>query len=141
MSISKPPQDAASLSILVSLATDGNSSGNLIATSEVGVVADGINNQPGKQASAPPSSIRAGGIPALFMQLSEGGSNECITRTNEFPNSRRRVRRGELCRSNVLVPSDTTKRDPNLPISPAGQQVENGQGQRGNIEIEREKQN
>lgn len=55
------PQDAASLSILASLAADGNSNGNLIATSEVGVMADGINNQPWKQASAP-SSIRAGGI-------------------------------------------------------------------------------
>lgn len=42
------PQDAASLSVLFSLAADGNDKGNLIGNSGVGMMADVINNQPGK---------------------------------------------------------------------------------------------
>lgn len=129
------PQDAASPSIIFSLAADGNNHGNLMATSEVGVMTDGINNQPGQQASAPPPT-RAAEISASLMQLSEDGSNECTTHTNQFPNSRRQVRRGEWCRSNLSLPPDITEKDPNLPTAPTGQEVENGHGQRGIVEEE-----
>lgn len=124
------PMDAASLSIF-SPAADGFNNGNLIGSSELGVTADGINSQPGKQALAP-SSV-SGGISASLMQTSEGESHECITHTNQFANNRRRVRRGELCRSNLWLTPDISKKDSNLPTAPADRQ-ENSDRQRGNIE-------
>lgn len=127
------PQDAALLSNFFSLAADGFNNRNLIGTSEVGVMADGIEHQLEKQALSP-SSITAGEISASPMQLSEGEINQCTARKNQFPNSRRRVKRGELCRSNLWFTPDITKKDPNLPTAPTGQQVENGNGQRGDFE-------
>lgn len=127
------PQDAASGSNFLSLAADGFDNGNLIGTSEVGVMTDSIEHQLEKQALSP-SSIRAGETSASLMQLTEGEINQCTARTNQFPNSRRRVKRGELCPSNLEFTPDNTKKDPNLPTAPTRQQVENDNGQRGNIE-------
>lgn len=130
------PQEAASVSKFLSLAVDGLNNGNLIGTSEVGVMTDSIEHQLEKleKQALSPSSIRAGETPASLMQLSEGEINQCTARTNQFPNSRRRVKRGELCPSNLWFTPDITKTDPNLPTAPTRQQVENGNGQRGNIE-------
>lgn len=111
------PQDAASLS----LAADGLNNGNLISTSEIGVLTDSIEYQHEKQALS-----RAGETLASLMQLSEGEINQCTARTKQIPNSRRRVKRGELCPSNLgFTPPDNTK---------TRQQVENGNGQqRGSV--------
>lgn len=124
------PQDAASVSNFLSVAADGLNNGNLIGASEVGVMTDSIEHQLEKQALNP-SSIRAGETSASLMQLSEGEINQC---TAQFPNSRRRVKREELCPSNLGFTPDNTKKDPNLPTAPTRQQVGNDNGQRSNIE-------
>lgn len=76
------PQDAASLSNFFSLAADGFNSGNLIGNSEVGLMADGLEHQLGKQALSP-SSTRAGEISASLKQLSEGEINKYMYRPYE----------------------------------------------------------
>lgn len=131
--ISDDPQDAASVSNFFSLAADGQNNGNLIDTSEVRMMKDSTEHQLERQALSP-SSIRAGEISASLMQLSEGEINYCNAHMNQFPNSRRQVKRGELCRSNLWFTPDITKKDPYLPTAPTGQQVESSNGQRGNIE-------
>lgn len=127
------PQDAAPVSRFLSLAADGLSSGNLISTSEVGVMTDSIEHQLEKQALSP-SSIRAGETSASPMQLSEGEINHCTARTNQFPYRRRRVKRGAFCPGNLEFNPDNTKKDTKLPNAPTRQQVENGNGQRDSIE-------
>lgn len=127
------PQDAASGSNFLSLAADEPNNENLIGTSEVGVMTDSIKHQLEKQALLPPS-IKAGENSASLMQLSDGQIDQCTTSTNQFPNSRRRVKRGELCPSNLGFTPDNTKKDPNLRTTPTRQEVESANGQRGNIE-------
>lgn len=127
------PQDAASVSKFLSLAADGINNGDLIGTSEIGVMTDSIEHQHENQALRP-SSTRAGETSTSLMQLSEGEINQCTARTNQFPNSRRRVKRGELCPSNLWFTPDNTNKDPKLPTAPTRQQVETGNGQRGSIE-------
>lgn len=131
------PQDAASVSKFRSLAADGLDNGNIIGTSEAGVMTDSIEHQLEKleKQALSPSSIRAEETSAsLVQQLSEDEINQCTAPKNQLPNSRRRVKRGELCPSNLWFTPDITKKDPSLPAAPTRQQVENGNGQRGNIE-------
>lgn len=128
------PQDAASGSNFLSLAADVPNNENLMSTSEIGVMRDtSIEHQLEKQALLP-SSIKAGEISASLMQLSDRQIDQCTTGTNQFPNSRRRVKRGELCPSNLRFTPDNTKKDPNLPTAPTRQEVEDGNGPKGNIE-------
>lgn len=127
------PQDAGSGSNFLSLAADEPNNENLIGTSEVAMMTDIIEHQLEKQALLPPS-IKAGEISASLMQLSDGQIDQCTTSTNQFPNSRRRVKRGELCPSNLGFTPDNTKKDPNLPTTPTRQEVESANGQRSNIE-------